>query len=62
MPTKKLINRVVVEAFKFNILGAIGKDFEEKKQEESYILFLHRDGVISRGSVYDISRIVREMI
>lgn len=63
LPTKKLINKVVVERFDFDILRAIEGEFSIKKElVESFFLFDYRDGAIYRANAYDISEIVREMI
>ncbi|MDR7870380.1 MAG: B12-binding domain-containing radical SAM protein [Tissierellaceae bacterium] len=63
MPTKKLINKVAIDVFQFNILDAIRNNFEVKEENEDvYILFDYKDDALIRGKAFDITEIVREMI
>lgn len=67
LPTKKIINNIRIESFKYNILEIIenGYDLKNKidkiNEENIYILFDYLDGVINRSKSYDISYIVKEM-
>lgn len=63
LPTKKLINKVVVERFEMNILKAISDEYViEDGVKETFILFEYKNGRITRGNAFDITEIVREMI
>ena len=63
LPTKKLINKVVVERFEIDILGVIEKGYIiEGNLKERFILFEYRKGAITRGNTYDVTEIVKEMI
>lgn len=67
LPTKKIINNIRIESFKYNILEIIENGYDLKNkidkidEENIYILFDYLDGVINRSKSYDISYIVKEM-
>lgn len=63
MPTKKLINKVVIERFEIDILKVIRDDYTiEDNLKEKFILFEYNDGIITRGNAFDITEIVKGMI
>jgi radical SAM superfamily enzyme YgiQ (UPF0313 family) len=62
-PTKKIINKIIVEGFKVDILKIIEEGYNPIDEYNStYILFNYREGVINRCITYNISEIVKEMI
>ncbi|MFA5577755.1 MAG: DUF4080 domain-containing protein, partial [Tissierellaceae bacterium] len=67
MPTKRLIQDVEIESFIFDILRAIGDNYDIENDrvlldETRILLFLYQDGVINRCKTYDITKIARELI
>ncbi len=62
IPTKKIINKIIVEGFKVDILKIIEEGYNPIDEYNStYILFNYREGVINRCITYNISEIVKEM-
>ncbi len=59
IPTKKLINKVVVEVFKNDVLSIIENDYIVKSDDkETFILFDYRNGIINRCITHDISELI----
>lgn len=63
IPTKKLVNLVIIEEFKVNVLEIINKGYIPLEDiEQEYILFDYVGGKITKCMYYDITEIVKEMI
>ncbi len=57
LPTKKLINKVIVEAFSKDVLRIINNDYEIKDSDKCiYLLFDFKDKVINRCEINNISK------
>lgn len=54
MPTKKLINIVTIEKFKYDIIKLIESDYEDIKLEEKIYLFSKHGGYL-KYEIYDVS-------
>lgn len=63
LPTKKLVNKVLVEGFEVDVLKIVSQVYNEIDTNcKTYIMFVYRDGSLNRCNSYDITKIVREMI
>lgn len=63
LPTKILINRVIVEEFDVNVFEIINKGYNPiEESSKTYILFDYIGGRIIRCKYYDITEIVKELI
>lgn len=61
-PTKKIINQVSINKFKYDILHIIDKNYNSDiKEREMYILFKYRDGEILNCNTYDITEKLKEL-
>ncbi len=59
LPTKKLINKIIVEAFSKNILGIINNNYDIRYGEgHVFILFDYKDKIINRCKAIDITNFV----
>lgn len=59
LPTKKLINKVIIEAFSKDVLRIIKNDYRVKDADRDiYILFEYKDMVINRFKIVDITNFV----
>ena len=63
MPTKKLVNKVIVDDFNVNVIKIIDNGYKPIGEEEKiYILFDYIGGKIVKTVYYNVSEIVRELI
>lgn len=63
IPTKKLVNKVIVEEFKVNVLEIIHNEYSPMDlKDKIYILFDYIGGKIIKCKYYDITEIVKELI
>ena len=63
IPTKKLINKVIVEAFSRDVFKIINNNYKPINDSEvRFILFNYRDLAINRCETNDITEIVKELI
>ena len=60
IPTKKLINKVIVEAFNKDIFKIINNNYKPSDgDEDRFLLFDYRESMFNRCSINDITEIVR---
>ena len=57
-PTKRVINKVNVVGFSFNVLEVIRKNFNPMEEEDTYVLFDYKDGSIIKCETNNITSIV----
>ncbi len=63
IPTKKLVNKVIVEDFKVNVFGIIHNEYKPIEiKNKIYILFDYIGGEIIKCKYYDITEIVKGLI
>ncbi|MBZ2175953.1 B12-binding domain-containing radical SAM protein [Schnuerera sp. xch1] len=60
MPTKKIIKKVHIEAFKIDIMRLIDNNyiFNNDMNKHSYILFEHRNSLVNRCRTYDVTQFI----
>lgn len=57
-PTKRVINKVNVVGFSFNVLEVIREGFNPMEEEDTYVLFDYKDGSIIKCETNNITSIV----
>ena len=57
-PTKRVINKVNVVGFSFNVLEVIREGFNPMEKEDTYVLFDYKDGSIIKCETNNITSIV----
>lgn len=63
LPTKKIIQDIVIEGFEVDIFKLIENGYNPiDNSTKVYILFVYQKGVINRCNTYDISHITKELI
>lgn len=61
LPTRRLLNKVTIEDFDFDVIDLIENDYQTENlhYESTHILFKHKDGEINRCESYNIDEVVR---